>query len=192
MLCKVTGEPGGAVLGQAEPQLLKWWGSEKPQDPPGGEEASPPPVLPPSMHLCPPGSPTFSLSSPPPLPLLRDRHCYSLWVQVWAQTQDGGWESGHCLLSIAPRAPGLWPSSSSSPCPLMQQTQGQAGTDQSKGKWRGLKRRPLASCPDRCAGFVACPGSAATKPSKAAAPAPVPMCYFKKKSRMKKAESFYF
>lgn len=82
---------------------------------------------------------------PPPLPLLRDRRCYCLWAQVWAQTRDRGWGSGHCLLSTAPRAPGLWPSSSSSPCPLMQQTQGQADTDQSEVKGGSLKQRPLAS-----------------------------------------------
>lgn len=62
------GNQVGLSWGRQSPQLLKWWSSEKPLDPPGGEETSPSPVLPPSMHLCPPGSPTFSLSSPRPAP----------------------------------------------------------------------------------------------------------------------------
>lgn len=47
---RVTGKPGGAVLVQAEPQLLKWWGSEKPRETPQGRGRPPPPQC--SLPLC--------------------------------------------------------------------------------------------------------------------------------------------
>lgn len=74
---------------------------------------------------------------------------------------------------------GSGPSSSSNLSPLMQQAQGQEGTDKSEGKWGGLKQRPLAS-PQTEVQVCDLSRAGCHKTFKAAALAPVPVCYFKR------------